>query len=129
MLKPGGRLALSTPNANCAEARLLGRWWIGYEIPRHLTLFNVETLRKLLNDCGFEIGRVRPSLWAASLPDSISLLVSDLTGCSIWGTRLHRMLYYGLFPLSVLWCVAGNWAVVEVAASKAVEPAAGRTRA
>ncbi|MBN2490110.1 MAG: class I SAM-dependent methyltransferase [Planctomycetes bacterium] len=58
-LKPGGLLVLSTPVSNSLDARLFGRYWIGYEIPRHLYFFSMETLTALLAATGFKIVETR----------------------------------------------------------------------
>jgi 2-polyprenyl-3-methyl-5-hydroxy-6-metoxy-1,4-benzoquinol methylase len=57
ILKPGGRLLLSTPNALSWQARLWGEHWAGWEVPRHLQLFSLPTLRRMLQETGFEIVR------------------------------------------------------------------------
>jgi hypothetical protein len=41
------------------EARLFGRYWIGYDAPRHLTTFTVATLRRALDETGFEIQSIK----------------------------------------------------------------------
>jgi SAM-dependent methyltransferase len=78
MLRPGGVLALETPNIDSLDARLFhdGRWG-GYHIPRHWHLFNPETLRKLLEERGLEVQTVRYQ-----------------TGHSFWMYSLHHALRY-----------------------------------
>ena len=47
-LKPGGRLVLRTPNSTSLLARLFGRYWRGWETPRHLHIFNARSIRQLI---------------------------------------------------------------------------------
>lgn len=55
VLRPGGILALSTPDAGSSVARLLGRRWPGWrKIPEHLFYFDRPTLDRLLRGAGFE---------------------------------------------------------------------------
>ena len=54
VLKPGGHLWIETPNIDSAGYRLFGRFWRGLESPRHLVIFNAESLRMILRDMGFE---------------------------------------------------------------------------
>jgi SAM-dependent methyltransferase len=54
VLAPGGLLALTTPNADGLQARLLGPEWRS-AIYDHLYAFSVGTLRALLVSRGFEI--------------------------------------------------------------------------
>lgn len=60
LLKPGGVLWLQTPNLKSLGARLYGSHWRGLEAPRHLVLFNVKSLRRLLDAVGFVDVRDKP---------------------------------------------------------------------
>lgn len=59
LLKPGGRLNLSVPNFGCWEPSLFGRYWLGYDSPRHLHQFTPQSLRRLLEQCGYSQVRIR----------------------------------------------------------------------
>jgi SAM-dependent methyltransferase len=54
VLKPEGKLLLSTPNGESWQARLWGSCWAGWDVPRHLQVFSPQTLCRLLEDVGFE---------------------------------------------------------------------------
>ncbi len=53
-LRPGGRLWLQTPNLAARGAARYGVHWRGYESPRHLVLFDAESLCACLAAAGFE---------------------------------------------------------------------------
>jgi SAM-dependent methyltransferase len=53
ILDVGGRLVIITPNVDSLGRRLFGRRWRGLEPPRHLFLYNVRTMRTLLERAGF----------------------------------------------------------------------------
>ncbi len=55
ILKPGGVLALRVPNAASFDARIFGSYWAGLDAPRHLYIFDKETLTHLLSKNGFEV--------------------------------------------------------------------------
>lgn len=55
ILKPGGLLVMTTPNAKSLGAGEFGAFWRGWEAPRHLHLFSVESLRLLAQRAGFEV--------------------------------------------------------------------------
>lgn len=60
VLKPGGLLALTTPDAGSTVARVLGRRWLGWsKIPEHLFFFDRSTLRRLLEEAGFHVESMR----------------------------------------------------------------------
>ena len=54
LLKPGGLLALSTPNTGQFRAQRQPETWREFKPPEHLSFFTVETLTVLLRACGFE---------------------------------------------------------------------------
>jgi 2-polyprenyl-3-methyl-5-hydroxy-6-metoxy-1,4-benzoquinol methylase len=53
LLQQGGRLWLSQPNLGAIGLKTFGPYWRGLEPPRHLTLFDVDGMRSLLESCGF----------------------------------------------------------------------------
>ncbi|MEM8530593.1 MAG: class I SAM-dependent methyltransferase [Chloroflexota bacterium] len=53
VLKPGGRLILSTPNGASWPAHLLHKYWCSWEVPRHLQVFTPTTLAHLFQETGF----------------------------------------------------------------------------
>lgn len=53
ILRSGGTFALSVPNAATWERQLFGRFWLGYDAPRHLQVFSAKRLKQLLESEGF----------------------------------------------------------------------------
>lgn len=56
ILKDDGKLVLWCFNRNI-EAGLMGRYWLGFDPPRHCYSFSEKTLAKLLNEAGFTIDK------------------------------------------------------------------------
>ena len=54
LLKPDGVLHIETPNVSSYGHHRFGRHWRGLEPPRHLVLFNWDSLEMLLTDVGFK---------------------------------------------------------------------------
>jgi len=52
-LRSGGMFCFSVPNAGCWERRAFGRYWLGYDAPRHLHQFTANRLRQQLHTAGF----------------------------------------------------------------------------
>lgn len=81
-LRPGGIFAVETPNIDSLDARLFrDRFWGGYHIPRHWSLFRSDTLHLLLERAGFEV-----------------LSTSYQTGHSFWMYSFHHVLRYSKTP-------------------------------
>jgi SAM-dependent methyltransferase len=56
ILRPGGMLHFSTPDAGSIVAKVTGRRWLGWrKIPEHLFYFDLASLRRLLWNEGFEV--------------------------------------------------------------------------
>ena len=53
LLKPGGRLWLETPNSRSLGLTLFGKYWRGLEPPRHIVLFNFNSMSNILLSSGF----------------------------------------------------------------------------
>ncbi len=53
VLRSGGTFALSVPNSATWERHLFGRFWLGYDAPRHLQVFSAKRLKQLLESEGF----------------------------------------------------------------------------
>ena len=58
VLRPGGRLALATPNSRSFMHRRFRESWFPLEPPRHLYLFNREALARALDRAGFRRFRI-----------------------------------------------------------------------
>jgi 2-polyprenyl-3-methyl-5-hydroxy-6-metoxy-1,4-benzoquinol methylase len=55
LLAPGGALMVTTPAADGFVARAMGRVWFGYRNVEHVSFFSRRSLRRALEDAGFEI--------------------------------------------------------------------------
>jgi 2-polyprenyl-3-methyl-5-hydroxy-6-metoxy-1,4-benzoquinol methylase len=55
LLAADGLLCLAVPMADSFDAWLFGRYWAGWELPRHFVMFNRATLRAMLAQAGFAI--------------------------------------------------------------------------
>lgn len=62
ILKPGGRLAIATPNTRSLLHRRFGAYWFALDPPRHLHLFNRAALAAALRQAGFERSHIFSSI-------------------------------------------------------------------
>ena len=72
ILRPDGKLAITTPNSSSWAHRHFGRDWRGLEPPRHIHVFNPKNIRRLLEAAGLQPVRVATfainasAIWPAS---------------------------------------------------------------
>ncbi len=70
LLAPGGLVAINVPNWRALDRRLFGRWWAGYDPPRHLYVFPHDCLERYLVEAGFE-----PLAWHCFMPSYFTWLI------------------------------------------------------
>lgn len=54
-LDQDGLVALTIPNYESLDRRLFGRYWVGYDAPRHLHVFPKAVLETMLAEAGFRV--------------------------------------------------------------------------
>ena len=57
-LKPGGEFLFSTVVRNAIDARIYGRYWGGYDFPRHMIYFSLADIDTLLRDKFIQVKRI-----------------------------------------------------------------------
>jgi len=68
VLAAGGQVWISCPNSESWLRRALGRSWINWHVPFHITHFSAATLRRLLESAGYariEVRQITPAVWVA----------------------------------------------------------------
>lgn len=61
LLRKGGRVVVTTPNAECLGHRIFREHWRGLEVPRHMMVFSLRTLAQLASEADLSIGALRTS--------------------------------------------------------------------
>jgi 2-polyprenyl-3-methyl-5-hydroxy-6-metoxy-1,4-benzoquinol methylase len=118
LLALGGKLFVSLPNLDSAEAKLFGRSWMGLEVPRHCVHFRERVFRSLLQQTGFAVLSARPALFPSSVSESLILMLPLRMRRRVVGSRAARYLYLLAAPFAVLSYVLGNRGVLEIVAEK-----------
>lgn len=95
LLRPGGLLVMTTPNAASLGAAEFGASWRGWEAPRHLHLFTVDSLSALARQAGFEIIEARTYSAGSAVVYRTSREIAR-GGAGSWFDRLSAMAWsYG----------------------------------
>jgi SAM-dependent methyltransferase len=58
VLANGGRLLIGVPNGGSLSRAVFGRFWLGYDMPRHRWVFTRRSLQRCLESSGFRVERV-----------------------------------------------------------------------
>ena len=62
-IQENGRLIIAVPNYTSEDARHYKEFWAGYDVPRHIYHFEINTLKKLLNRFGFVLEETKPMVF------------------------------------------------------------------
>lgn len=88
-LAPGGRILVEVPNVVGLGGQLFGKYWVGLELPRHLTHFSPETMRAMVERAGGVIVRAQHKSKPRSFIRSLRHWLRDRAG---WTSRLSLAL-------------------------------------
>tara|TARA_B100000524_G_scaffold312661_1_gene189686 strand:- start:8126 stop:8962 length:837 start_codon:yes stop_codon:yes gene_type:complete len=53
LLEPKGKIVVALPNYDSYDANYYGKYWAGYDAPRHLWHFNKSSVNKIFTELGF----------------------------------------------------------------------------
>lgn len=84
VLRRGGHVVITTPNLDAAGRTRWGALWRGYEAPRHLRLYTLAALGKVLGDAGFTLCEARTSGRAIPFMDRESSRVAGAALAPGW---------------------------------------------
>lgn len=124
LLKPNGLFMASIPNPEAWEAKLFGSYWLGWERPRHLVLFNQKLLSQTLTRLGFKVEGVesvggRLSLTLLSLQFYLTAKNIPQSRSEKWLKWLYNPLFRGItWPFYQLLERANKTTVMTVVARR-----------
>lgn len=105
ILKPDGVVIVWVPNANSLASRVLGRFWIGWDVPRHLYTFSPGTLYRLLDKASLTPEQTIHEKHAIEWSWGVRLWAAErLRNPSVDRVLsiLHPVLALGMTPLSLI---------------------------
>lgn len=107
-LSDTGYLIINSPNTDSWWRRLFGKYWSGYDVPRHLYNYNPDNLSSLLIKKGFKIESVR----IYDVPYMIRLSLKFITGLNL------RILDIIFIPLSLIATFVEEGSMMEIKVRK-----------
>jgi SAM-dependent methyltransferase len=87
VLDHGGQVVVTLPNTGSAEAKLFGKWWFPWELPRHLFHFEKTTLSRMLSVSGFQVRSIRTGVGTLFFMVSLERVLRYRLG---WTLRLRK---------------------------------------
>jgi SAM-dependent methyltransferase len=127
LLAPDGRLIVHVPNAASWQCRLLGRFWNGLDVPRHLSDFRDRDAVKLMEQAGFEVVRRKyfslrdnPAGLATSIAPGLEPVARRVRGVREGGgARVVKDLVYltlvaGALPFTILEAAFGAGSTIMI---------------
>lgn len=112
-LKPDGVLIVGTGNTDSIAAKLFGPFWCHLDSPRHLFVFSINNLSRLVKSSGFKVRKPYCSS-AGGIVCSIQYIVREYCGLRI--NLISNPFIIALFyPLERFldWCRLGDTFVIE----------------
>jgi SAM-dependent methyltransferase len=107
-LRPGRQIHLTTGNISSLAARVLGRRWRLINPPQHISYFSMDTLSRLLTECGFQVTGCRSCGKRVSL-EFIRFILQYLAGRTAGppshGWLWRRSVYVNLFDVMYITAV------------------------
>ena len=103
LLKSGGMVVITVPNAGSFESRLFGRWWYPWELPRHLYHFDNNSLVEVLAKAGFMVTRLRTGKGSLFFMASLHRYTNQ-----VWNGRIRGQNFLERLIIRPLTLVAGH---------------------
>lgn len=100
LLKPGGKIYLSTLNMNSLTRKIFGKYWFGLDVPRNLLVFDSQALRSILTEALYEDIKLQTVAINAELYAMHSLDISlNKWTCLMAAARTGKEMVPALFQL------------------------------
>jgi SAM-dependent methyltransferase len=121
ILKPGGTVIIWVPNARSMAARILGRYWMGWDVPRHFYAFTPGSLYRLSESACLRPGEILHEKHAIEWAWGVRLIAKDRLRIEAFNIALqvfHPVLAIALTPLSALSAAIGRSGRIRFIAHK-----------
>lgn len=72
LINEKGIIYLTLPNSGSLEAKIFGKYWRGFDLPRHIVHYDSRTIRLILTETGFNIIKCKNQIFPSSFLESIA---------------------------------------------------------
>ena len=119
-LKKGGRLIIVIPNEESLWQKIFKKNWYGYDVPRHVYVYNPKSIKILLEKRGFKINNIRKYDLPYMIDGSLKFYLVDKSEGkdkkqNIIFSSLSKILFA---PISLIVTYLNLGAIFEVEAKK-----------
>lgn len=115
LLNEQGIIYLNLPNSSSLEARIFGKYWLGFDLPRHVVHYDTETIGAVLIETGFHLYKLEDVL---EPPFIIQSTAYSFFKKGKMPARLYYLLYYSLKLLGPLYVRLIGSSVISIVAGK-----------
>ncbi|MHB8132807.1 MAG: class I SAM-dependent methyltransferase [Anaerolineaceae bacterium] len=95
LLNNKGGFFFSIPNTRSFDSYFFGKFWIGWDAPRHTYIFPDQLIYKVLEECGFQVLEVKCITGAKG---SFELSMKNKYGENFVHSKTYKILSFLLFP-------------------------------
>lgn len=117
-LKSGGKIIIIVPNGDSLWARIFGRNWYGYDVPRHVCTYNPKNLKLLLEKIGFKINSSRKYDVPYMIDGSLKFYIADKYGNKKQNLIFSSLTKILLTPISLITTYLNHGSIIEIEAVK-----------
>lgn len=104
-LEDGGKLVLSVPNVRALQRSMFGSKWYSWLAPRHWQMFNIRSLKRIVEEHGFEVIDEKHFFLrtcSSTLVISMFPSIDPLQSKSKLGLIFYGLLFYFFLPFELL---------------------------
>ncbi len=116
ILRKSGLLVVMVPNAAGLDARLFGRWWVAWDVPRHLFHFTPRTAAAILAKAGFRVEKIAYDPGPFTFAESAAYVTKYKLGHA---SPPRRLLSGAFRPVSILLALLRQTGVMTLFCRKA----------